>query len=184
MDTTVITASAKKRPIVFVCGAVSLICVVLLYVRSSKIEDNQADYEAKSAEAAKILANVRNSTSLVEQVAEIQALSKEMNSRLVRTGQLAVNLQYFYKLEAENEVKLVDIRQNGAPAARGSNLCVGVPYSVGVLGTFKQLMAFLNRVESGRHFCRFNSVNIATTTGGSATDTMNLTLGLELLGTP
>ena len=187
MTSADLIATVKKQPIGFACGALCVICAALLYVRGSKIEENQAEYEAKSAEAAKILANVRFSDKLPEQVTEIQAATKDLETRLIRSGQLAVNLQYFYKLEAENEVKLTDIRQ-GTPAKGGKLLYMGIPYSVGVSGSYKQVVAFLQRLENGPHFCRFLTLSI-TKGGGSGTgpdsaSSMTVTLSIELLGLP
>jgi Tfp pilus assembly protein PilO len=178
MNAASIIGIVKKQPVGFICGALSLVCAILLYVRSDKIEENQAAYEEKSAEASKILANVRNAKDLPEQVAEIQALTKELDSRLVRAGQLAINQQYFYKLEAETEVKLVEIRPSGPTPPKG--LYITLPYNLGVHGNFKQLMAFLQQLESGRHFCRFGTAIFSKV--GTADD-MSLTLTIELLGT-
>src|SRR5882762_4302735 len=133
MNASNIISTLKKYPTGFVCGAICLISAVLIYFTSRTIDEKQAEYETKAAEAARILANVRNSNGLEKEVAEIQALTKEMDSRLVHAGQLAVNLQYFYKLEAENEVKLGDVRQNALPPVRPvKNLYLGVPYNVAV----------------------------------------------------
>ena len=182
-------AMFKKQPVGFSCGALCVILGVLLYFRSDKIDENQTEFEARSAERTKILANVRNSENLPKQVAELQVLAKEMESRLIRTGQLAVNLQYFYKLEAENEVKLLEVRQGNPPKASKS-LYIGVPYTVSVQGSFKQVVAFLQRLETGPHFCHFSSVTF-TKSGGATIDAagvvaadMTLNLNLELLGVP
>ncbi|MDB6115915.1 MAG: hypothetical protein JWQ83_1517 [Lacunisphaera sp.] len=184
MTSAELIATFKKHPIGFAAGAVCIVCAALLYVRSSKIEESQAEYEAKSTDAAKILANVRFADKLPEQVAEIQALTKELEGRLLRSGQLAVNLQYFYKLEAENEVKLLDVRQ-GNPVKGGKVLYVGIPYTIGVQGPYKQVVAFLQRLENGPHFCRFTIMNFAKG-GGAAADTSSMTVNLncELLGVP
>ena len=179
MNAASIIAIIKKQPVGFACALISLGCVILLYYRSDKIDEGKATYESKSGDAARILANVRNAKDLPEQVAEIQALTKELDSRLVRSGQLAINQQYFYKLEAETEVKLVDIRPNAATPVKG--LYLTLPYNFGVHGNFKQLMMFLQQLESGRHFCRFNTVTF-TKIGGA--DEMSLNLSIELLGTP
>src|SRR4051812_1723880 len=184
MTSAELVATFKKHPVGFACGAVCVVCAALLYVRSSKIDDSQAEYEAKSAEKDKILANVRYAEKLPEQVAQIQALTKELEGRLVRSGQLAVNLQYFYKLEAENEVKLIDVRQNN-PIKGSKVLYVGIPYSVGVQGSYKQVVAFLQRLESGPHFCRFTVMSFSKA-GGTAADarsaaSMTVNLNLELL---
>lgn len=185
MTSADLLALIKKQPIGFGCAIICIALGAALYVRSSKITDSQAAYETKAAEAAKILANVQNSAKLTEQTAEAQALTKELESRLMHVGQLAVNQQYFYKLEAENEVKLMDLRQ-GTPAKSGG-LYTGIPYNVTVQGTYAQVMAFLQKLEGGRHFCRF--LNVSFTKVGAAADqtpsaSMNLTLTLEILGQP
>jgi Tfp pilus assembly protein PilO len=185
MNATSLITAAKKQPIGAICGAVCLICAVLLYIRGDKIDESQAMYDAKAAEAARIMANVRNSAKLPEQLVEIQAYAKDLESRLVVAGRLAVNLQYFYKLEAENEVKLVDIRQNSIPTNKiGKSLYTGVPYAVSVQGSYKQVISFLARLEGGRHFCHFTNVSLNKSQVGGVPDAMTLTLGIELLGTP
>lgn len=190
MNTADLIARIKKHPTGFVCGLLCLICGVRLYFQSSELVDRQAEYETKSATAKLILANVGNSAKLAEQTAEIQALSKEMDGRLMRAGQLAVNLQYFYKLEAENEVKLNNVHQENLPKSTGPKTqYVGIPYTVAVQGSFSHIMAFLQKLENGRHFCRFSSA-IFTATGGAsdavtqANPDMTLTLNLEILGQP
>ena len=124
-----------------------------------------------------------------EQVVDIQAFSNEMDSRMIHAGQLAVNQQYFYKLEAETEVKMTDMRQNPPSRntkAQGSQY-MAIPFNVTVQGSFKQSLAFLQRLETGPHFCRFNGVSF-TKSGSSAVGAdptgMTMSLNLELLGTP
>jgi len=183
-------AMIKKQPIGFACGVICVICAALLYFRSSTIDEYRAENETKSAEATKILGNVRNSEKLPVQVAEIQALSKELDSRLIRASQLAANLQYFYKLEAETEVKLLDVRQGILPKG-GKTLYTGIPFTVSVQGSFKQVLAFLQKLENGPHFCHFTTVNFgksvasaeASKAGADTTGT-TLSLNLELLGGP
>lgn len=181
MNTADLVALIKKHPIGVGCGLVSIVCGVLLYLRSDNIKASQAELETSSAQAAKMIANVRNANGLAEHVAELQALSKEMEGRLMKAGQLAVNLQYFYKLETENEVKLVDMRQSSAPRNPKTQYTAGVPFNVTVQGPYANVMNFLSRVQNGRHFCRINS---ATFTKVGETAEMSLALTLELLGQP
>lgn len=180
MNTADLVALIKKHPIGFGCGLVSIVCGILLYLRSDNIKASQAELEASSAQAAKMIANVRNANGLAEQVTEIQALSKELEGRLMKAGQLAVNLQYFYKLETENEVKLVDVRQSSAPRDPKKQYTI-VPFNVSIQGPYANVINFLNRVQNGRHFCR---INTASFTKIGETADMNLSLTLELLGQP
>ncbi len=180
----------KKQPVGVACGVICIISAGLLYFRGDKIDQNRTENEAKSSEATKILADVRNAEKLPAQVAEIQALAKEMDGRLVRASQLAANLQFFYKLEAETEVKLLDVRQGNLPKG-GKTPYTGIPFTVSVQGSFKQVLAFLQKLENGPHFCHFTTVNfgksVASSDAGRAgadTTGITLSLNLELLGVP
>src|SRR5690242_19174640 len=103
MTSAELVTTLKKHPIGVACALVSIACGVMLYIRAGDIAASQAENESATAEASKMMGNVRNSTSLVEQVAEMESLTKELEGRMMKAGQLAVNLQYFYKLEAETE---------------------------------------------------------------------------------
>lgn len=175
-------ARIKKQPIGFACVVICLLSGGWLYYRSGEIDARQEEYRVKSEQAAKFISNVAISKNLPDQVAELQAYTKEMEGRLVRAGQLAVNLQYFYKLEAENEVKLLDVRQNPVPK-NTKTLYVGIPYNVNIQGPYKNVMAFLQRLEKGRHFCRINGASF-TKFVGTGDGSMTLALSLELLGQP
>jgi len=177
-----IIARIKKQPVGFACALICLLSGGWLYYRNGEIEARQEEYRTKSEQAATFISNVGISKNLPEQVAELQAITKEMDGRLVRAGQLAVNLQYFYKLEAENEVKLLDVRQSPVPR-NTKTLFVGVPYNVNIQGPYKNVMAFVQRLEKGRHFCRINGASF-TKFVGSSDGSMTLALSLELLGQP
>jgi len=184
MTSADLSANIKKHPIGVGCGLVAVACGVLLYLHSGDIALSQAENEARTAEANKMITNVRNSANLAEQVTEMQALSKELESRLMRAGQLAVNLQYFYKLEAENEIKLVDVRQGGVNRS-GKMQYATVSFSLTVTGSFPQLVNFLNRLQAGRHFCRVNSATFNKSDGDAdAAGGMTLALNLDILGQP
>ena len=183
MTSADILALIKKHPVGVGCIFVCIVCGVLLYMRSGIVAASQAELEASSAQASKMIANVRNANGLAEQLTEIQALSKEMEGRLMKASQLAVNLQYFYKLETENDVKLVDVRQ-GSPARNPKTLYSGVPFSVSVQGPFPNVINFLNRVQNGRHFCRINTANFTKAQEAGAAGRINLALNIDLLGQP
>lgn len=180
----------KKHPISAVAVALSLACGVLLYIRSSTIAEKTDESTKKADEAAKMQANITNSAGLPEQAERMKEAVNEIDARLVRASQLAINLQYFYKMEADSGVKILDVRQNPvAPLRPGmpKGTYIGIPYNVSVQGTFAQTLSFLKRLENGRHFCKFLTVTY-TKSGSSeragAGELMNLSVNLELLGQP
>lgn len=184
MNSAELIARIKKQPVGFACVLISLLCGGWLYFRGGELEKKQAEYEAKSAEAANVISNVNLAKNLPEQVSEMQAAAKELENRLVREGQLAVNLQYFYKLEAENEVKLLDVRQNPRNRPKVTTTYASIPYNVNVQGPYKNVMAFLQRLEKGKHFCRINTASFSKAGGADAASstTITLALNLDLLG--
>ncbi len=185
MTSAELIAILKKHPVGVASALIAIGCGVVLYMKSGDVAASQAENEARSAEAAKMITNVRNSANLAEQVAEIQAQRKEFEGRLMKAGQLAVNLQYFYKLETETEVKLADVRQgNVSRNSRGQ--FTGVPFTVTVEGTYPQVINFLGRLQNGRHFCRINSANFTRASGSNVPGAADMTLALtlELLGQP
>ena len=184
MTSAELSTTLKKHPIGVACALVSIACGVVLYLHADNIATSQAESDSATAEATKMIANVRNSTGLVEQAAEMASLSKELEGRLMKAGQLAVNLQYFYKLEAETEVKLVDVRQGSLPR-NAKTQYIGVPFTVTIQGSFAQVMNFLSRLQSGRHFCRINTATFSKAGGENAGGTgMTLALSLDILGQP
>lgn len=180
----------KKHPISAVAVAISLACGVLLYLRSSTIAEKSDESTRKADEAAKMQANITNSAGLSEHTERMKEAANEIDARLVRASQLAINLQYFYKMEADSGVKILDVRQNSLPPPRpgaAKAAYIGIPYNVSVQGTFAQTLSFLKRLENGRHFCKFLTVTY-TKSGSSdragASQLMNLSINLELLGQP
>lgn len=179
----------KKHPIGAAAVLLSVACGVLLYFRSSTISERSDEGTRKADEAAKMQANITNSAGLAEQTEKMREAAKEVDARLVRRSQLATNLQYFYKMESDSGVKILDVRQGELSQQRNAarTSYAGIPYTVSVQGSFPQTLSFLKRLENGRHFSRF--ITVTYTKAGSsdragAGDLMNLSINLELLGQP
>lgn len=186
-------ALIKKQPIAFGCGLVFIGSIAAYFLRSDIIDVAQADALAKDEEFRKIDANVRYTAGLAEATAEIKDAGKQFDARLVRAPQLANNLQFFYRLESDTGVKLLDVRQLPVPGPRPGEkrgAYVPVPFQVAIQGSFAQIHDFVRRVEAGPHFLRFNQVTITKFNSGgegaafATSGAVNVALNLELLGTP
>jgi len=187
-----IVASIKKCPIGFGCGALSLALVVAIYFRAGPISEAGDEMEKKSAEAQRLALNLKNAVQLTEQFNTLSTATRQIESRLMRPGDLAKNQQYFYRLETETNTKLIDCRQ-GSISEKEKNsrktLYPAVPYIVAVQGDYAQIMTFLRHIESGMHYCRITSASItpstrASTPGESSEGLLTLNLNLEFLGQP
>ena len=174
----------KRYPIGVVCVALSVIVLVGYYVRNSRASELGARLTDVEAQAQKILGEVENSANLVEQYAALTKATKELDSRLMRNTQRPRNQQYFYGLELETGVKEISLQPTGADFNKGVG---GIRYSISVVGDFRQILNFVGRLESGRHFYRLDSASVSRPGAPSSSPSgspINLALNIELLGLP
>jgi hypothetical protein len=174
----------KKNPISFGCGALAFLLSVGIYLRSEALPDAEADLTQKSAAAERIASNLKYSAQLKEQFDALVAANAAVDARIVRASQLGANTQYFYKLESDTGVKILDLRQTTASVtkpAKGTYAPVG--FSVTVQGTFAQVVEFLRQVENGAHYSRVLTASCSTN-AGNRNAPLTLALSLDLLGLP
>ena len=184
----------KKQPVAVGCALFCVALALAVYFRKDALATAQAELDDKTSRANHLKENVDNATSinkadrLDEQLATMTHATEAIEARLVHVDQLAVNKQYFYKIESETQTKLTGLNQTGVAAAgknSGNTAYVAVGYSVNVEGTYAQLLDFMRRVENGEHFSRVQGLTLSQG-GGSESTTSHASLGLklELLGLP
>lgn len=185
MSNAELVALVKKNPVSFGCGAVSVLLAVAIYFRSDAIPEAETLLAQKTAEAERLTLNVQYSAQLKEQVDTLTVATADIDGRAVRASQLGNNTQYFYRIERDTGVKIVDLRQTTpavvAKPAKGS--FIPVAFSVTAQGTLKQILEFLRQVENGAHFSRVLTASVA----GNATQRnspLTLSFTVELLGVP
>jgi hypothetical protein len=188
-----VVAFVKKHPVAIGCGAVSVLLLAGIYLRSAKASELAATLKQKEEEGQRILDNIRGGASLPEQFETLANATKELEERLVRGTERARNQQYFYRIESETGVKELSLQPNPLPLLSAAQqrqpktLYAGVGYTVSVQGDYRQILDFIGRVESGPHFYRMISASVTRPGQRGAADTsnaINLTLNLELLGVP
>jgi hypothetical protein len=186
MTTADLVAWVKKHPLIAVCFVVVLIAGVGVHYLGASVEEATILLEQRTSEGTRISENVINSAQLREQAAEITAARAKIEERLVRSSELAKNLQYFYRLEAELGVELIDIKQNSSSAnravPRGTKAGFSaVNFSVSFRGDYWAALHCLRRLENGTHFCRVLSASIEPISPDRA-GPVKVALNLELLG--
>ncbi len=176
---------AKKHPVGLGCGLLSLILLVLIYLRSDKIAEAESRLTAVTATGQRLKTNISYSIQLTTQLESLTNAISKIQERSVRADDLAQNLQYYYKLETDAGVTLTDLRQGGPvnlPRGRTDPPAtfLKVPYNVGVQGTFENVMIFLRKLENGERFSNITSASLRPSGSQNAT----LSLSVELLGQP
>jgi hypothetical protein len=172
----------KKNPITVVCTIVSLVVIFLIYWRSDELPAARAVLEQRSKEGERLTGNVKYSAQLKEQLDELIAAGKAIDARLVNATRLEINQQFFYKLEADTGVRVLNPNQI-APNEKSKNAktsFIPVGFSMNVQGSYGQILDFLHRLENGLHYCRV--LNATVVKVGVDGDSLTLNLNLELLG--
>jgi len=188
MDIGIIKALIKKYPVGAASIGLVLIMGGVLYVRNLSLSEQLESYNTQSEEAKKLAANITNSNQLEEHVRALAEANKTIDGRLVNPQDLAINLQYFYKIEADTGVKLLDARpvdaRGGKSGAKG--VFGAVQYNISLQGRYLQTLSFLRRLERGTYFCRVISANCGPAQSGQEKGTGEtvMSLTVELLGRP
>jgi hypothetical protein len=183
-----VSAVFKKHPLRAGLVLVSIGLAAAIYIRYTQMPDVEAALEEKASQGQKLKANLSNSALLKEQVDSLIAANKQVESRLIKAGDIAKNQQYFYKLEAEAGVKLLDIRQLTTPSKSTGSSYMAVPYSLNIQGSYAHVMLFIKRLEGGIHFCRIvgangsHGSNVERASSPDDEGTISLSLNIELLG--
>ena len=181
-----LVATLKANPISVACGALALTLAVGIYLRSGRVPEGESLLDQKASQGERIDANLKNGVQLAEQFTAIAAARKEIESRLIHPDELAKNLQFFYKLEADTGTKLIDLRQNVLPAgrAKGKGYYLGVGYAVAARGDYVRVLDLLRRLESEQRYCRIltATVSLSNSTDKDRGNELTLNASLELLG--
>jgi hypothetical protein len=153
----------KKNIISVSCVIVSILIGITLYYRSDALPDAEKVLADKAQQGELLAANIEDSAQLKEQHAALLGSNAIIADRMIRVGQLAENLQYFYRLESETGTKLTDPRQNAwtppAKNAAKTNFTI-VNFNLTAQGDYGQILDLLRKLEDGEHYCRVNTLNM------------------------
>lgn len=151
MDLQKIISNLKKRPAL--TGASFLIFLILVFVgwRYDQIDIYKAQLFGLQDTLAKLQRNTVNSAQLGRQLDALKKINGIIESAALRPADLARNAQYFYTLEADNNVKLLELQQQTVAAPpRGAAQPLNVPlnFNVNLAGDYDQLLKFMREIET------------------------------------
>ena len=181
-----VIAFVKKNPIGVGCGVLALALAAGIYLRGDNLPAAQTQLEQIAKEGDRLATNIKNAARLEEQLAALTAAEKQIDPRIVHGSELAKNLQYFYKLEADTGTKLSDLRQisSGALVKGQKTIFTSVSFSFSVQGEYPALLDCLRRLEHGTYFCRVVTANVTVPNETDRSGPLKLNLVVELLGLP
>jgi hypothetical protein len=188
MSNEEVVAFLRKNVIPVVCVLVSIAIAITLYYRSDVLPDAEKVLAQKTQQGVLLAANIEDANqppSLKDQHAAIVASNEAITARMVKVGQLAENLQYFYQLESATGAKLTPVQipvptlDKKAP----KTFFTPVEFTLSAQGDYAQLIDMLRRLEEGEHYCRVLTCNFRPVATDMRGGPMLMTLSLQLLGT-
>jgi hypothetical protein len=186
MSNEEVFAFLRKNVISVGCVIVSIAIGFVLYYRNDELPDADKILEARTKEGELLAANIEDSSQLKEQHAALVSANDDISNRMIHVGQLAENMQYFYRLESATGTKLTDPHQlswNPPPKNAPKTNFTPIGFGLTAQGDYGQVLDLLRKLESGEHYCRVISLNIRPQSemrGGP----VSMSLTLDLLGTP
>lgn len=167
MNLSVISKKIIQYPVPFVCGILIPLILVLLIMRGPKISEFENKLPALEKEWKNMQTNVERSTDLESDIVTLEAGLEAINSRLMNVEDVAINYEFFYRLEDQAGVVLKQFSQG--TASEGEELPVGrdglrnysvIPYDVSMNGTLPQILRFLDLLDRQEHIVRLDQLNI------------------------
>jgi hypothetical protein len=178
----------KTYSLAIVCFTIGLVCVVVLYLRSGTVDELSARETTLRSELRAIKENVKNSRNLEEHVSEMEILVEEIDSRLFREEERAVNLNFFYELEEDQDVSYgsLDQQPEGNPiyrkgGARQLKKYSTMAFRISLQEPFEKVLRFMHTLETSRPLIRVGSFNIRDADGESDPDQTNATMRISIL---
>jgi hypothetical protein len=181
-----LVAFLRKNLIAVICVAATIGIGFTIYYRSDALPDAEKVLADKTKEGELLAANIEDSNQLKEQQAAMVDANQVIADRMIQVGQLADNLQYFYRLESETGIKILDLRQNAwSPPGKGAAKTFYTPvgFQVSAQGDYPKVLDLLRRLETGEHYCRVTSCDLKPTNAETRGGDLVVALNLELLGT-
>lgn len=172
MNLSGIGKSMRQYPVLFVCGGVVLLLLVLLFMRGPKVNQYDAALAELDVKWRNIQTNLERSTQLEQEIEAIESGLERIRGRLMSVEDVAVNYEFFYGLERDSSVTLVQFSQD--KASDGEALPIGrkslrhfsvIPFDLQMRGTLPQLLVFVESLERQDYIVRIDFLRITRPLG-------------------
>jgi Tfp pilus assembly protein PilO len=169
----------KKHPFCGVCAMLSIFAVIFSLIGWHQLRRLTVLQRKRQSDGEAIIATLNSAPQTRDELAFAKASIQQISNALIIEENLTDNVNYFYNIEGASMAHLDDLRAlNVVPSDLGV-FYQKIPFSLKVSGTFTEVAAFLQAIETGPRLASINSFSFRKRTGGPLV-TADLTL--DLLG--
>ena len=162
-----------EYPILFVCGLLTPLIVVLLVMRGPKVTYYEQELSSLEREVHNIQTNVERAAGMETDIERLEQGLEVVRQRLMQVENVAVNYEFFYDLERESGIVLSRFSQapatDGAdfvPGADGMSHFTAIPYDLSMTGTLEQITGFLDLLDRQQYIVRMELLRISPPPAG------------------
>ena len=144
----------KAYPLAVLSVLVFLICSAVIHLRAGAVADLSVHEADLNLRIRTIDQNVRNANNLDKDFEEIKRLVDQIEARLFKRDQRAVNINFFYALENRLNVRILNISQMpnedslyAKGGARELKLHSTITYNISLNGNFEDVLLFLYELQ-------------------------------------
>lgn len=175
-----LSAVLRRWPYCVISGVVILLSAVGVWFLREEISSLTAVHADRTREGEAMLATLVGGSTQRQELEVARTTARRIDENLLVEANLAENLWYFYKLEEQTKARLPELHQLSSPTSDKSPLFRRVPYTLRVTGTYEQVAAFVQAIETGPRLAKITAFSFARADPTGAT--IALDLSLELLG--
>tara|TARA_B110000037_G_C17009840_1_gene460807 strand:+ start:385 stop:969 length:585 start_codon:yes stop_codon:yes gene_type:complete len=191
MNFSSIIALSKKHISAVVSIVVILACCAFSLLKLGEIDVLESQERDLSIEYGRVMKNLKYGNALTEDLASIEVLIEDAESRLFEVKDLAKNYDYFYTLEAKTGVTIAAMRQlspkpidarSRQNRKRRKAKYSSIGYDISVVGTFSQVVNFLRSLEGGAAHYNMGKLLIRQGKSKGESSQVEVNIGINMLG--
>ena len=175
-----LTSLVRRYPLVSACLALTLLLGTASYFLWQSQQELAGSHASVRRNGEDMLLSLSGLPRVSTELTSVKEAADFISANLIREGDLAENLGYFYQLETASKIHLQQLGQLSSQPAAADAPFIAIPFSLRASGSYRQIMRFLHELETGPRLCRITTY---TLTGGED-DKVQLDLSLEMLGHP
>jgi hypothetical protein len=188
MNPDFILNKLKTYPLAICCFTMGFVCLVFLFLRSGIVDELSVKEVDLNSEIRAIEENVKNSRNLAQHVSEMEALAEEIDTRLFKKDERAVNLNFFYEFEEDQNISYQSLKQQpGGSAiykkggARQLKEFSTMVFTLSLQAPFEKILRTMHALETARPLIRVGSFDLQGADGASNPDLANVTMRVIIL---
>lgn len=173
-------AVVRRYLFVTICLVVIALLGTASYFLWTSQKELTADHDTVRRDGEDVLLSLSGLPRVTAEYHTVKEAVDFIEANLIKEGELAENLGYFYQLETASKARLTQLSQLSSQPAPADAPFIAIPFSIRATGSYRQVMRFLHELESGPRLCRITSYGMS----GEGDDRVQLDLSIEMLGRP